>query len=140
MAKPTNTRSKDIIWLIGHPRELITSARLPSGHDVMKNFVYYHCLQKQTLFNSSKSVCDQLIPFWIKSRLPIRQNHKIAKKIQDLYGEQVVLMKHRSRSNEKDLFNQKQYSEKLDNLFDISHANAEQLINNEEDRQFLKLQ
>jgi hypothetical protein len=76
----------------------------------------------------------------MKSRLPIRENHKIARKVQDLYGEQVGLMKHRSRSNEKDQFNQKQYCEKLDHLFDISHANAEQLITNEEDRQFLKLQ
>ena len=121
MAKSTSTRSKDIIWLIGHPCELITGARLPSGREVMKNFVYYHRVKKQTLSNSAKSVCDQLVPFWMKSRLPIRENHKIAKKIQDLYGEQVGLMKHRSRNNEKDKFNQKQYSEKLDNLFDISH-------------------
>ena len=34
----------------------------------------------------------------------------------------------------------KQSYDKLDTLFDIAHANAEQLITNEEDRQFLQLQ
>jgi hypothetical protein len=34
----------------------------------------------------------------------------------------------------------KEYGEKLDILFDISHANSNELITNEEDRQFMKLQ
>ena len=36
--------------------------------------------------------------------------------------------------------NQKEYTNKLSQLFDISHANSEQLIKTDEDRQFLKLQ
>jgi len=50
------------------------------------------------------------------------------------------LLKNRTRSNEKDKSNQKQYSDKLEMLFDISHANSDSLIKNDEDKQFLMLQ
>ena len=80
------------------------------------------------------------MPFWTKSRLPVRQKQHIVQKIKDLYSEQVRLMSSRARSNEKDKANQKRYTQKLSNLSDISHANANQLIKNEEVKLFLKLQ
>lgn len=135
-----STRSRDIAWLIGHPRDNITGARLPSGRDVMRNFVYYHRHQKMTIAKSAQQVYDQLLPFWIKSRLPIRHKPNIIQKIKDLHCQYAGLIKHRSRNNDKDQENQKEYSDKLDNLFDISHANSNELIKNEEDRKFLKLQ
>lgn len=52
MARPVTTRSTDDVWLIGHPCETMTGARLPSGRDVMQNFVYYHKSQKHTLSDS----------------------------------------------------------------------------------------
>lgn len=140
MPKSRVTRSKDSIWLIGHPSETITGARLPAGRDVMQNFIFFHCVKKLPVADSARQVHDQLMPFWTKSRLPVRQKQHIIQKIKDLYSEQQRLMSSRARSNEKDKQNQKQYTEKLDNLFDISHANAAQLISNEEDRLFLKLQ
>lgn len=135
-----STRSQDNIWLIGFPIEKISGSRLPSGRDVMRNFVYHHRIQKRTLDDSASLVLEQLLPFWSKSRLPTRDRQHILRKVKLLFNEQTDLMKHRSRSNDRDLVNQKSYSDKLDGIFDISHANAEQLITNEEDRQFLRLQ
>ena len=83
---------------------------------------------------------EQLLPFWVKSRLSVRQKHHIIRKIKDLYADQVRLMKHRKRNNSTDQMNQKEYTNKFSQLFDISHANSEQLIKTDEDRQFLKLQ
>jgi hypothetical protein len=140
MAKLTSTRSRDIVWLIGHPCDMITGARLPSGRDIMRNFVYYHRQQKLTVAENAQRVFDKLLPFWMKSRLPVRHKPNIIQKIKDLYCQHVGLVKHRSRNNTKDQQNQKEYGEKLDILFDISHANSNELITNEEDRQFLKLQ
>lgn len=140
MENSTSTRSKDIIWLIGHPSGTITGARLPSGLDVMQNFVYYHRKQKLTVADSAQHVYDQLMPFWLKSRLPVRHKPNIVLKIKDLYSQHVGLVKHRSRNNAKDQQNQKDYRDKLDSLFDISHANSDELIKNNEDREFLKLQ
>ncbi|CAH0562945.1 unnamed protein product [Brassicogethes aeneus] len=135
-----STRSSDNIWLIGHANEIISGARLPSGRDVMRNFVFYHRSQKLTIRDSAELVHNQLVPFWIKSRLPIRQKYHIIKKIKEFYEEHVRLMKHKTRNNPTDQKNQQKFIDKLEKLFDISHANSQQLIKNEGDRQFLKLQ
>ena len=120
MAKNTQTRSKSVTLLIGQPCEKITGARLPSGRDIIRNFVFFHRLKKMTVADSARQVHDQLMPFWTKSRLPVRQKQHIVQKIKDLYREQVRL----KSSHEKDKVNQKRYTQKLSNLFDISHANA----------------
>ena len=135
-----SSRSSDHIWLIGYPTETLTGARLPSGHDVIRNFMHYHHSQKLTVSESAKHVYDQLMPSWIKSRLPTRQKHHIIKKITDLHSEHVRLARNKIRNNQKDQENQKSFMERLSKLFDISHANAQQLIKNVEDKQFLKLQ
>jgi hypothetical protein len=108
------TRSSDYVWMIGSPLEQLTGARLPSGRDVMCNFLYYHRLKKLPIRDSASAVYDQLMPFWSKARLPVRAKHHIVTKIEDLYQEYKSLMKHRTSSNEKNTLNQNQYSEKLE--------------------------
>lgn len=136
----SKTRSNNSIWLIGYPSETISGARLPSGGDIMRNFIFYHTKEKLTIADSASKVYNNLLPFWVKSRLPTRQKHHVIKQIKDVYGKQVSLMKHMKRSNVTDQKKQKEYSEELERLFDISHANSDQLIKNEEDKKFLKLQ
>ena len=108
-----NSRSTDKVWLIGYPKETLSGARLPSGHDVMRNFVYYHRTPKLTISDSALHVYEQLVPFWLKSRLPIKQKKHIITKIKDLYDEHVQLMKHRTRSNLADQEKQQNYSKKV---------------------------
>lgn len=93
-----------------------------------------------TVTDSAHQVYDQLIEFWAKSHLPVRQKHHIVQMIEDLYTERNNLMKHRSRRNQSDQHKQKQFTEKLQQLFDASHANAKSILTNEEDRTFLQLQ
>ena len=64
----------------------------------------------------------------------------IIEKIIDLYSRHGQLVKHRSRNNDKDKQNQKEYSLKLDNCFDVSHCNSNELIKNDKNCQFLRLQ
>jgi hypothetical protein len=73
------TRSSDYVWMIGSPLEQLTGARLPSGRDVMCNFLYYHRLKKLPIRDSANAVYDQLMPFWSKARLPVRAKHHIVK-------------------------------------------------------------
>jgi hypothetical protein len=142
-ARTANTRTlrkKTKVWLIGYPKDTITGARLPSGRDVMRNFIHHLRVSKLSIAESSQNVYDQLVQFWMKSRLPIRDKQHIIRKVKELYNEQSVLMKNRSRNNAKDVENQREYSSKLDSLFDISHAAANELIKNDEDRIFLQQQ
>jgi hypothetical protein len=123
-SETSNTRSSDNVCLIGYPLEHLTGARLPSGRDVMRNFIFYHKSQKLTINDSAQHVYEQLQPFWLKSHLPTRRKDHVIEQIKKLYAEHVDLMKHYSRGNDKDLQNNKEYSEKLDQLFDISHASS----------------
>lgn len=113
---------------------------MPSGRDIMRNFMYYHVSQNLTINDSAQKVYEQLVPFWLKSHLPTRRKDHVLKKIKDMHAEYRNLMRNQARGNAKDLQNQKEYSEKLDKLFDISHAASDQLLHIEEDKQFLKLQ
>ena len=133
IAKSKSTRSTDNIWLLGHPCDILRGARLPSGREVLKNLMYYHRKQKMTISASAQRVYDNLMLFWLKSRLPVRHKANIILKIKDLYSQHVCLMKHRSRNNPKDQQNQVDYSVTLDSLFEISHSNSVELIRNDED-------
>ena len=106
----------------------------------MRNFSFYHRVQKLTIVDSAKQIYTNLVPFWIKSRLPIRQKQHVIRMIKNLYEQHVKLMKNFRRSTDKDKQNQKEYTDKLEKMFDISHANSDKIIRNEEDKQFLMLQ
>lgn len=136
----SSTRSSDNVWLIGFPREQITGARLPSGRDIMTNFIFYHKSEKMTIRDSACQVYEQVIPFWEKARLPVRKKQHVVEKIEKLYNQYKTLVKARSRSTDKDIENQNRHSQELDTLFDISVADADKGIKIEEDRQFLQLQ
>jgi hypothetical protein len=86
MAEKIATRSKDHVFLIGYPLKQLTGARLPSGRDVMQNFIYHHRCLKQAINDSAQNVYHQLIPFWLKSALPTRRKDHVIKKIKDLYA------------------------------------------------------
>lgn len=140
MSKLVCTRSNNKVWLLGFPSDILSSSRLPSGQDVMHNFLHFHKQKKLTIAKSAASVYDQLVTFWLKSGLPITQKLNIIKKIKSLYDQYCHLVKNRKRSNESDKLHQRKYGTILQKLFDISHANADKMMTNEKDRTFLKLQ
>jgi hypothetical protein len=59
------------------------------------------------------------------------------KKLKKLYEEWRKLDKNKTRTTELQKTHENKFEEQLDNLFDISHANALNLIKIEEDKQFL---
>ncbi|KAK0063979.1 hypothetical protein Bpfe_006664 [Biomphalaria pfeifferi] len=138
--KSSVSRKNSYVWLIGYPKEAILGARLPSGCDAMRTFFVYHKSSKMTVGESARLTFEAVQSFWLKSRLPIRKQQHCIEKIKDLYNEHRQLVKNRKRNSDSDGLKQKQYSIKLDQLLDISHSSAAQMINNEEGRQFLKLQ
>lgn len=52
----------------------------------------------------------------------------------------INLQKHATRKNENQINKEKQFTDQLEDLFDIAHANAMQMISLEEDKSFLTLQ
>ena len=79
------TRSYDNIWLIGYSSETISGACLPSGKDALRNFMFYHQTNKLTIADSAKNVYENLMLFWLKSGIPVREKYHVVTMIKDLY-------------------------------------------------------
>lgn len=75
--------------------------------------------------------------FWEKARIPFQDAHKAANKLIGLYNEWRNLVRSKSRNSQ--IYNKKreEWKEQLNDLFDIAHVNAMDIIKIEEDRQFL---
>ena len=128
VASTSSTRSSDFVWLIGFLHEQLTGAQLPSGRSAMCNIIYYHCSKNLPICDNASAVYDQLMTFWLKAQLPIYQKHHIIIKKAGLYQEYKCLIKHLLRKNEKNKINQDKYSEKLEMMFEMNHAQANQKI------------
>ena len=95
---------------------------------------------RQTLKDSARFVCLELMPFWMKARIPTRAEFHIISKILKLNAGLLKLRKNRTWSTARDCYNQLLFSNKFDLLFDIAHADAECIIRIDEDREFPKKQ
>ena len=104
------------------------------------HFFIKHRQNKYTIRESEHTTYDELIKIWDQCRIPVKSKRDIIDKIEKLYKQQQELSKSKQLSNLTDMKNQEEYSIKLDRLFDIAHAQANYLIQFEEDRQFLAQQ
>jgi len=75
------------VWLIGGPRSEITGSKLPSNHQVLAKFFHLHLNEKHTIQDSAVSTNGELFQFWMKDRIPTRQDYNIVVKLKDLHGD-----------------------------------------------------
>lgn len=123
------------IYLIGNVTHQITGAKLPSNRQVLQVYFYNIRFAKLSQKESARLAVNAASLFWLQARLPIRDLYKCADKLIKLYNEWRRVSKKSSKGKaNKD---QAEFLENLDNLFDIAHNNALQMIRIEEDREFL---
>ena len=129
------------LYLIGNTSsEIKFSAKLPSNREVLAYFMYQHKDLGRTVHESLKSSIDTVSRHWERASIPIREVHHCIKKLRQLFNEWTGLRKHEKRPTEGHRKKENEFSEKMDYIFDIAHANAEKMIKNKEDYQFLLLQ
>ena len=111
------------------------SAKLPSNREVLAYFMYQHKDLGRTVHESLKSSIDTVSRHWERASIPIREVHHCIKKLRQLFNEWTGLRKHEKRPTEGHRKKENEFSEKMDYIFDIAHANAEKMIKNKEDYQ-----
>lgn len=132
------TLQKDTnVYLIGHYEPQVVGTRLPSNRQVLSVLFYNLRHVKLSLTQSAKLAIKETVVFWEKYHIPIRQKHKCELKLKSLYNEWRLLQKSKSRKSDKTNKNERLFVTKLDNLFDIAHANALNIITIEEVKAFL---
>jgi hypothetical protein len=134
---PKNDRG---IWLVGGTLVTITGSKLPSNQQVLQHFFHLHKVESQTISASATATMKEVAQFWDKARIPIRKDCHIIAKIKDLHLAWIGIKKNASRRTDTQKEKERQFTENLQDLFDIAHAEALTMIKLPEDREFLQAQ
>ncbi|XP_050530606.1 uncharacterized protein LOC126899603 [Daktulosphaira vitifoliae] len=128
------------IYLIGYMSNQIVGSKLPSNKQVLCVLFYNMRVVNLNVHDSASLVYNEIEIFWQKTRIPIKKKCHSVKKIQSIYNEWRKLQKHATRKSLSDTRNEEDFVNKLDDLFDIAHSDALNLIKIEVDKQFLLAQ
>ncbi|GBM66523.1 hypothetical protein AVEN_246925-1 [Araneus ventricosus] len=132
--------SKKVIFLLGEIKHQITGSKLPSNGQVLEVLFYKIQEVNLTVNESANLAIRECIILWEKARIPTKSLPNCARKLVDVY--QVCRDLQKNAKKLQDVFKRRQHEfvSNLDNLFDIAHADALQLMKIEEDRMFLQRQ
>lgn len=132
------TRSECQIWLIGTVNErMVNRGKLPSLRETLSVLFYHHKEQKNTLTESARTTVLEVLSFWQKAAIPTARSYDIEKRLLRVHAEWQCLKKAKNRRTLKQISNEAQFSSKLEQLFDVSHQDAETRTELKEDLEFL---
>jgi len=78
----------------------------------------------------------EVITFWVKASIATKQEYHVSQKIKDLHTKWINLKKKSLRRSNNQILKENKFISTLDNLFDIAHANAPNLMIIKEDKFF----
>lgn len=137
----SNLRSADKnVYLVGSVSHQILGCKLPSNKQVLSVLFYNLREVKLSLAESANLVIRECLIFWEKARIPTRSLLHCQEKLIKLHSHWRNLQRNSRRSSETQRERENEFISDLNNLFDIAHANALDLMKIEEDKIFLQLQ
>lgn len=132
--------SKKEIFLIGDVKHQITGSKLPSNGQVLA-VLFYNIREVNLSVNESANLTiRECIIYWEKARIPTKSLPNCVKKLVNLYQVWRDLQKNAKKTQEVFEQRRREFLADLNNLFDIAHADALQLIKINEDKVFLQRQ
>jgi len=134
------TRAETHLYLIGSTVTELLGAKLPSNRQVFGLFLRRHLTEGFTIRSAAMQVIKEVLNFWEKARIPVRQSQHCICKLEKMFYEWTVLKKDRNRETPLHKQTEAEFIENLENLFDVAHADALNIIKNSEDRAFLLAQ
>lgn len=133
-------RSHTGLFLIGQPCSNISGAKLPSRQQVLRMYFYGTGERKISADESGYLVTDTVMVFWRQAFIPTKHRGDVKKKVHSLVAEWLAIQKNTLRGGETQRKREAEFIAKLDDLFDIAHANVLEMVTNPEDMAFLQLQ
>ena len=137
------TRSTTDIWLIGQPIEALKTSVLISKREAMALFMNYKTNCKQTVKEALTSTAKDMLQVWEAAQIPTKLRKHVIEKLNSNYNEWLKLKKNKENKKKQTqnlLHKQMEWKQNLDDIFNIAHADALNLIDIEEDKKFLILQ
>jgi hypothetical protein len=132
------TRRNDEIYLIGirNSESISRLNQLPTIRQVLQRFHYFLHANK-SIRNSSHLTVEELILVWSKAAIPMRLVKHIVDMIEKVHSKWLLLKKNKGRSSKSQKNREQIFVNELNNIFDISHANALAQMRNQTDLDFL---
>ena len=141
----TKSRSSTrYIYLYEKSIERFPLKKLPSNAEVFQrlfNVIIFH--EKKSIRECVKQVTNELVQLWNKSSIPTLDVDKVEKRIAQMYNDWLLIKTdHEDPNVDRDEMKGREveYKSTFDDLFDIAHPNAVQLMENDEDIKFLNCQ
>ena len=131
------TRQQTNVWLVGEPISAIGGQRLPTNADTIRRFFCLHKIHKKTVREAATTVVQEVQEFWDRAGIPTAEKHHSISKVELIFKQWRLLLKGRNRRSQPQLHKERVFTEALDNLFDIAHANVLAQMTIAEDRAFL---
>lgn len=129
-------RSDDEIYLIKHKAHQIVGAKLPSNRQILQVFLYNKSIGNDSN-ESARLVFEEANIFWQKARIPTAAPWFCKEKVKQLFERWNNFKKSSSRRSATQQNNEKQFTDTLDDLFDMAAQNVFEQIEMEEDKEFL---
>ncbi|KAK2726251.1 hypothetical protein QYM36_000640 [Artemia franciscana] len=133
-------RSQTRVYLLGHTVTKLDGSKLPSIRMALGLFLHNHLEKGETIRQSLTSTIKEIATFWYKARIPTGDVQYCRTKLEKLFEEWHLLKKNKGRQSVKQQSREAEFLCKPDNLFDIAHANAMNIMKIPEDKQFLLAQ
>lgn len=138
LSKATRNQSK--VWLIGQLLSELSQSTLPSIGEVLRLFFYYKNEEKKSIRESATLTACGVINLWEKASIPIQLKKHIISKIEKLFKVWQNLKKNKENKKKRSEALKKKeqnWQQKLEDLFDIAHRDALNIMTVAEDKQFL---
>jgi len=137
----TCTRKKEELYLLGQPlKQTLTGNKLPSKGEVLRRFMHLHRNEEMRVRDAETAVVREVMSFWERARIPTTQEYNAINKLHAMFTAWQSLKKVSKRNTDTQKSNEAKFKESNNDLFDIVHANAIDLMKLEEDREFLRAQ
>ena len=115
----------------------ITGSKLPSNRQVLGYFLFLHREVQHTIRIAATLTIEKIFLFWEKAGIPVKQKRNAIKKLESFFHSWQNLQKHEKRQSITQKAHEEKFKQFLDDLLDVAHANALNMMTIEEDKQFL---
>lgn len=120
--------------------QIVATYSLPTIKQVLAVLFYNMRRFKNSVEISAKLVVQECLIFWKKARIPTQEVHKCVDKLKLEHSRWRKIKKNASRKSDTQKKNEDAYKESIEKLFDIGKANALEIMEDENDKEFLRSQ
>jgi hypothetical protein len=133
-------RGQSTFYLVGPVNPVILGSKLPSNRQALGLYLYHHFEQKKVSKIALKTAICEVMQWWQRASIPTPAIQHCQTKLEKLMTVWKGLKKCEGRTSEAHKSNEESFVQNLDDLFDIAHISALEMIEIQEDRDFLLAQ